>query len=249
MIPRHGSLDASEITLDRPGPLLQRCSVSSNTSAALTKVEQKVGFSKTELVKVQDHLDKNGPTTLPPLVAEKMFEQFLGGSSLAEVARFYSEYSTNAVYFTAYHYNWPAQRDEYALDIQTRVKQKVLHSKYQQIDLVGTMIQVAHTETMQAMQMYLKNPNDRNLPKTLRIKTIKELSMAIEMMGNIIGQDNNKRIDVTGNITTSPSEPTGNTALPQVEGALTEATAKALMTSLNKKAKPDPEVIDAEVSK
>jgi len=210
-------------------------------------VEQKVGFSKTELVKVQEHLDKNGPTTLPPLAAEKMFETYLGGASLAEVSRFYNEYSANAIYFTAYHYNWPAARDEFALDIQQRVKQKVLYSKYQQIELVGTMIQVAHTETMQAMQLYLKNPNDRNLPKTLRIKTIKELSMAIEMMGNIIGQDNNKRIDVTGNITTTPAD-SDKPAAPQVEGALSEATAKAFLTALNKKDKQQPEIIEAEVT-
>jgi hypothetical protein len=222
--------------------------MSSNTSKSLTVVEAKVGFSKSDLLRIQEYQDKTGPVPLPPQAAEKIFEAYLGGASLAEVCKFYNEYSQGIIVYTAYHYNWPAIRDEIALDLQGRVKQKVLYSKYQQLELVSTMIQVAHTETMQAMQLYLKNPNDKNLPKTMRIKTIKELGMAIEMMAQIIGQDNSKNISITGNITTSPSEETTKQA-GTVDGVLTEATAKTLLKAMNQKNKPDVEVIEAEVAK
>ncbi len=195
---------------------------------------------------MQEHLDKTGPQPLPPQVAEKVFEAYLGGASLAEVSRFHNEYSQSAIYYTAYHYDWPAVRDEIAIDLQTRVKQKVLYSKYQQLELVSTMIQVAHAETINAMQIYLKNPNDKNLPKTMRIKSIKDLHLAIEMMSQIIGQDNNKNISVTGMVETKPAE--GSKPASQAE--LTETTAHALLKALNGKNKPnEPDVVEAEVVK
>jgi hypothetical protein len=174
-----------------------------------------------------------------------MLELYVGGASLAEVQRHFHEYSLSSICYTAYHYGWPSLRDEITLDIQSRIKQKVLYSKYQQLDLVSTMIQVAHVEAMNAMQMYLKNPNDRNLPKTLRIKTIRDLQQAIEMMSQVIGQDNSKNISITGNIVTTPGqEPEKQTG--SVEGILTEATAKSLLKAMNKKT-TDPDVVDAEV--
>lgn len=201
-----------------------------------------------ELVKVQEYLDKTGPVALPPQVAEKCFESYLGGASLAEVAKYHNEYSQAIILFTAYHYNWPAIRDEVIMDLQNRVKQKVLYSKYQQLELVSTMIQVAHTETMQAMQTYLKHPNDKNLPKTMRIKSIKDLATAIEMVSQIIGQDNSKNISITGNIVTTPQEPEKPAGV--IDGKLSEATAHALLKALNAKAKPEePQVVEAEVMK
>lgn len=194
---------------------------------------------------MQEHLDKTGPVPLPPQAAEKAFEAFLGGASLAEVCKFHAEYSTALVVYTAYHYNWPAIRDEIIIDLQSRVKQKVLYSKYQQLELVSTMIQVAHVETLQAMQLYLKNPNDRNLPKTMRIRTIKELAMAIEMMSQVIGQDQHKSISISGNIETITE--TIKKSPDSVEGMLTEATAKGLLKAMNQKNKPDVEVIDAQL--
>lgn len=209
-------------------------------------MEPKVGFSKSELATIQAYVDKTGPVALPPAVAEKCFESYLSGASLAEVARDHNEYNQQAIYFTAYHYNWPAIRDEIVTDLQTRIKQKVLYSKYQQLELVSTMIRVAHTEVMQAMQTYLKNPNDRNLPKTMRIKTIKDLSMAIEMISQVIGQDQHKSISVTGNIDTVAKEAADAVAISATGGSLTESTAKALLKAMNKKDK-DVEVIDADV--
>lgn len=208
-------------------------------------MEPKVGFSKQELVRVQEHLDKTGPQPLPPHTTEKMFEAYLGGSSLAEVSKAFPEHSQLAIFYTAYHYNWPATRDELTLDVQSRLKQKVLYSKYKQLELVDTMIKVAHTETMQAMQTYLKHPNDRNLPKNLRIKTIKELQMAIEMISNIIGQDNMKKIDISGDI--NVNDDSKDKPVTTVEGALTEATAKMLLKGMNRK--NDGDVVDIEVSK
>lgn len=210
-------------------------------------IEQKSGFSKQELEVIKKYVETSGQVILPPQAAIKIYEQYINGSSISEVCNMFSEYSRGIIVYTAYTLNWPATRDEFTLDLQTRVKQKVLYSKYQQLELVSTMISVAHVETMQAMQLYLKNPNDKNLPKTMRIKTIRDLSMAIEMMSQVIGQDNSKNISITGNIVTTPGEPGTEKPSGSVDGALTEATAKALLKSMNHKNKP--EVVDAEVVK
>ena len=210
----------------------------------LTKIEQRIGFSKSDILKIQDHVEKTGLITLSPMAAEKIFESYLGGKSLSEVCAVYSEYTPSIIYFTAYHYNWPALRDDMVLDIQLRVKQKVLYSKYQQLELVSTMIQVAHVESMQAMTLYLKNPSDRNIPKTLRIKTIKDLSMAIEMMSSIIGQDQHKSISVMGTILTKDENESGKT--PGIQGSLTESTAKELLKSMNSKHKL-AQVVEAQI--
>lgn len=180
-----------------------------------------------------------------------MFETYLAGASFPEVSKMYPEFSPTAVLFTGYHYGWPTLRDEMVLDLQERVKQKVLYSKFQQLELVGNMIHVAHVEANQAMQAYIKNPSERNLPRILRIKTIVDLSRAIEMMSQVIGQDQHKSISVTGNITANPQP---GLPPPTSAGQLTEATAAALIKSLNGKKKNKtitvtPEVVDGTVEK
>lgn len=191
-------------------------------------------------------MSHEGLKPLPPHVSEKMFESYLSGLSFSEVSKMYPEFSSSAVMFTGYHYNWPAMRDEMVMDIQERVKQKVLYSKFQQLELVGNMIHVAHAEANQAMQNYIKNPSERNLPRILRIKTIRDLSTAIEMMSQIIGQDQHRSISVTGNITAS--QPPGPQTSSPSGGLLSEATAAALIKAMNNKKKNrQPQTVNAEI--
>lgn len=195
----------------------------------MSKIEPKVGFSKTELTKIESYINQKGSQPLPPQVAEKLFESFLNGSSLAEICRMFSEYDSGAIHFTAYHYDWPLARDELAIDIQSRIKQKILNSKFKQLELVDSMIKVAHVEAMQAFNVYLKHPNDRNLPKTFRIKSIKDLSIAIDMMSTIVGQDNVKKIEMIDGGKKEQEEEKSANAVAE----LTEETAKQVLKALN----------------
>ena len=154
---------------------------------------------------IQKYVDDVGPVPLPPIVCEKIFEQYIAGATLAEITKLFPEYTREAVLYSAWKYNWPTERDNFVVELQTRMRQKVMYSKFQQLELVSNMIQVAHIEACTAMQAYIKHPCDRNLPKTLRIKTIKDLSMAIEMMASITGQDNNKTVKVDGEVQMSNS--------------------------------------------
>jgi hypothetical protein len=180
--------------------------------------------------RIEQYINLKGLVPLPPQVTEKLFEVYMGGSSLAEIARMYTEYDSGAICYTAYHYDWPGMRDDLTIDLQSRIKQKILHSKFQQLELVDSMIKVAHTEAMQSFQSYLKFPNDRNLPKTFRIKSIKDLQSAIDMMSTIVGQDNVKKIEMIEGKPQDNSPKTDSTGK-----VLSEETAKDLLTALNKK--------------
>jgi len=149
---------------------------------------------------IQKYVNDVGPVALPPLACEKVFEQYLSGSTFMEICKMYPDYSRESILYSAWRYNWPEERDTYIIELQARLRQKVLYSKMQQLELVSNMITVAHAEANNAMLAYIKYPNDRNLPKTLRIKTIRDLSMAIEMMASITGQDNNKTVKVDGEV-------------------------------------------------
>jgi hypothetical protein len=149
--------------------------------------------------------------------------------------------------YTAWHYNWGAMRDDLFLDLQERVKQKVLYSKFQQLELVGNMISVAHVQANQAMQAYIKNPTERNLPKALRINTIKDLALAIEMMSQIIGQDQHKSISVSGNISTGQTPPGQSLGQGAIAGALSDATANELIKALNRKKRKVEAIAPTEV--
>lgn len=151
---------------------------------------------------IQSHAETIGTQPLPPQVTQILFDRYLSGSSLTDLAREFPEYSREAIAYTAYRYDWPTVRDDLVYDMQNQMKQKVLSSKLKQLDLVSNMIEVAHREANQAMLAYIKHPCDKNLPKTLRIKTIKELQTAIEMISTIIGQDNSKSIKIDGKIQT-----------------------------------------------
>lgn len=151
---------------------------------------------------VQSHAESIGPQPLPPQVTTLLFDRYIGGSSLMDLFREFPEYTRESIAYTAYHYSWPTVRDDLIFDMQTQMKQKVMASKMKQLDLVSNMIEVAHREANQALLAYIKHPCDKNLPKTLRIKTIKELQVAVDMIGTIINQDNQKNIKVDGKIQT-----------------------------------------------
>jgi hypothetical protein len=169
-------------------------------STALELVEQKQGFSKRELTQIQQYVDEVGHVPLPPLVVEKMFERYLAGSSFLDITKAFPEYSRESILYSAWKYDWPMERDQFVTELQSRMRHKIVYSKFQQLELVSNMIGVAYVEANQAMQAYIKHPCDRNIPKILRIKSVKELYQAIEMMAMVIGQDNNKTVTVGGEV-------------------------------------------------
>ena len=145
----------------------------------------------------------------------------------------YSEYDSGAIHYTAYHYDWPLNRDELTIDVQDRIKQKILNSKHMQLELVDNMIKVAHAEAMSAFKAYLKHPCDRNIPKTFRIKSIRDLAEAIDMMSKIVGQDNIKKMEIVKSDKEDESE-SKNKKAKVIESDLSEKTAKDLLTAINK---------------
>ena len=204
-------------------------------------IEPKVGFSRFELIKIDTYFTSKGPVPLPPQVAQMLFESYLNGSSLSDICRMYSEYDSLAVHYTAYHYDWPLNRDELTVDMQDRIKQKILSSKMQQLELVDGMIKVAHIEAMNAIRSYIKHPCDKNIPKIFRIKSIKELSDAIEMMGRIVGQDNIKKVEMikkdvaaTAEDERRMNENSAESRQANKDANLSEKTAKELLSALNK---------------
>lgn len=205
-------------------------------------MEAKVGFSKREMSQIEAHINAGTDSSLPPMLAAQLFEQYLSGSSLADICKHNPECLPGAIYYTAYQNNWPAERDEVTFELQKKVRQTVLVSKMYQLEFLTNMIKVAHTEANQAMRAYLKHPNDRNLPKTFRIKNIKELQMVIESISDVIGQDNNKNINVSGNITTENITDNQSTI---GQGELSDVIAKKLIASLNKQ--NNTPVIEGEV--
>lgn len=188
---------------------------------------------------------------MPPQVAQVLFENYLNGSSILDICKMYSEYDPLAIHYTAYHYDWPLNRDELTIDLQDRIKQKILHSKYQQLELVDGMIKVAHIEAMNSIRTYIKHPCDKNMPKTFRITSIKELSEAITMMERIVGQDNIKKVEMIKKEVDATSEDMKDDAKAKKAASeaatvaaakivenksdeLTEKTAKELLAALNK---------------
>lgn len=180
---------------------------------------------------MESYIKTRGMLPLPPQVCEKLFEQYMNGSSIAEICKMYSEYDASAIFFTAYHYDWPARRDDLSIDIQDRIKQKILNSKFQQLELVDSMIRVAHIEAMGAFQTYIKHPSDKNIPKNFRIKTIKDLAEAIEMMAKIVGQDMMKKVEIIK--TDREEEPKKKIG----EAELTDSSAKDIISAINKVSK------------
>jgi hypothetical protein len=241
MIPKVGSPVASMIILVLLGGQTWRSWMPNNTTTNLPVIlEARDGFSQKELKKIEEHIQANGRQPLPTHLSSRMFEVYISGASLADIAKTFPECNQSSILYTAYHYNWPAERDEFVSSLQERIKQKLLYSKYQQLELVHNMIQVAHVEANNAMMAYIKNPCDKNLPKTLKIQSIKDLQMAIEMISSIVGQDNHKmftfRVD--------PDTESNNVKPNKKPSKITDNIAKDVLRALNNK---EADVIDAEI--
>jgi hypothetical protein len=144
-------------------------------------IEEKEGLDQVQISRAESYLILHGNTPLSDVEASPMFEAFLVGYSIEEVADRYSHVDKARLILTSALGKWQKKRQEVASSIYDRVRAKLIRSVVEQVDYMTDQLAVVSTEAKSATLAYLKDPVNNPLPPN-RIKSIKEYRDAIEAL-------------------------------------------------------------------
>lgn len=122
---------------------------------------------------------------IPDLEAAKLFELYLLGEPLVKLAQNFPQYPLGQIAFTAAYKEWPRDRDRMMSTLKDRVQAKVVKSVLDQVDFLTSMMGVANTEHLDAMNKYMKDPTNNPKP-SMRITSLKEYKDVSETLLKIV---------------------------------------------------------------
>lgn len=148
--------------------------------------DEKYGLSDEEVKLATRWLRKNKTAgVIPELEAAKLFELFLLGETLAQIAHRFPKYPYGQIAFTAAYKQWAKDRDQMLHTLNDRLQAKVVKSVLDQVDFLTSMMSVANAEHLEAMTKYIQDPVNNPKP-ALRITSVKDYKEIAETLFKIV---------------------------------------------------------------
>ena len=148
--------------------------------------EEKYGLSEEEIKLATKYLRKNKTAgALTDLDAAKLYEMYLLGDSISNIAQQFPQYPIGQIALTAALRGWVKDRDRMMHTLQDRVRAKVVKSVLDQVDFLTQMMAVANAEHLEAMIKYVQDPLNNPKPP-LRVTNIKEYKDVAETLYKIV---------------------------------------------------------------
>lgn len=158
---------------------------------------------------------ENKGLPLSPETAAKFFELYMTGTNCYDIWKLNKAFPFPAVLDARVKYRWDAQKDEYAIRLQTEIKNKISTAQLETADLMSDMLLAAKKLNSEKLKKYLQSGNEKDLDGALKIENLKSLKDIIEGLQSLTGQDRKMTIR---NIT--ENAPGVNPASPSTGGNL-----------------------------
>lgn len=159
------------------------------------------------------HMEKGGHG-LAPDTAAKFFELFLNGSDCREIHRLNKAFPYESILWARVRYTWDQAKDEYAIALQQKVREKVVKATLDTTDLITDMLVAAKKKYSDSLKRYIQTGNIEDLDGALEIENLNSLLKAVEGLQKITGQDRVQKVqsDVNININSEKEKMTPETA-------------------------------------
>lgn len=155
-------------------------------------------WSENEKALLSDALT-NGVKVISISLSNRMYQLFLEGYTCAEIANLNPPFTEKDVLYIRYRQKWDQKRDEYALTLQERIKQKIIKQKLESIEFLTNLLSVIHHAHKDSFLKFLqsnKEGEEVELPKLPSIKIYKDI---LEALDKVVGAD--KKVKVEGTMT------------------------------------------------
>ncbi len=142
-------------------------------------------------------IEESGAKPISTTLATQMFQLFLEGYTCAEIAKQNKGFTEGDILYCRKKYKWDNERDEYVIQLNNQIKQKIMKQKLESAEFLTNMLSVIHKEHRDVMLKYLQTGNPDDLPKIGSLRTYKEV---VEILSKITGEDSTKRIKLDAKI-------------------------------------------------
>lgn len=210
-------------------------------SLQLYRPEEYVTYANTDLpaedlVILTEYL-AGGGHPLSPDAGARMYELFLHGSDAREIQRLNKAFPLGGILDAQVRYKWTQRRDQYYIELQDRVKDKVIKSQLETTELMTDILAAARKKHSDKLKKFIQSGDEKDLDGVMNIETLQSLLKVTEGLLKITGQDR---------VTKTKTENTQNFNV-NVTGVKTEdlspedaATILNIMSKNKKKANESP---------
>jgi hypothetical protein len=139
------------------------------------------------------YIEKGGHP-LAPETAASLFELYLNGSSCGEIHRLNKAFKYEAILWSRIKYEWDRQKDEFAISLTERVKEKAIRAALDTTSLLSDMLVAANKKHGDRLKRYIQTGNEEDLGDAMSIDSIASLTRAVEGLQKITGADQVKKI-------------------------------------------------------
>lgn len=163
-------------------------SMESNTKNPLSTNDQQASlFSERELELIK-HTRETGMKAIAPSLSSQMFQLFLEGYSCAEIAKMNPPFGEGDILICREKFNWDKEKDLYIMELQNRVKDKLLKTKLESLDFLTNTLSASHKYYNQKMLKYIQTGKEDDKPENL-IAGPKAYKDIVESITKLTGED------------------------------------------------------------
>jgi len=137
---------------------------------------------------------------LAPTLNAKLFALYLNGKDCEEIRRLNQQYSLGEIVAAKVQGDWDRRRQEHLDRLLAVTAERVQQAGAETIDLICDMLAVANREHGDKLRRYLQSGDERDLGD-FRIASLPALKMAIESLQKLTGQEQQKVVKVSGQVT------------------------------------------------
>lgn len=130
-----------------------------------------------------------GGHPLSPEASARMYELFLNGSDAREVQRLNKAFPLGAILDSQVRYKWTEKRDAYCIELQDRIKSKVMKVQMETTELMTDMLSAAKRKHSDKLKKFIQTGDEKDLDGAINIDTIQSLLKVTEGLLKITGQD------------------------------------------------------------
>jgi hypothetical protein len=150
---------------------------------------------------------------ISPSTQGQMFQLYLQGKNCEEIRRLNPGFQLGAIVAARVAGKWDVERTRYLETLFAGIRQRVQQSAMETTDAICDLL-AAKNKFMRDRVLRFIQTGDESLVESLKLGDIKAYKELVEALMKITGQDQNKKVSGTLNVSVTPapapSAPTGN---------------------------------------
>ncbi len=116
---------------------------------------------------------------------DALLEAYLAGADVGELCMMYPETQIGGLVYLKHSEEWPKLRQEFLQDLQYKSQLKLLQTKAMAVSNMSLIVNAFHKELQPKIIEYMKTGDPGVLPEKFNIKSFKDYSRFVELMGKL----------------------------------------------------------------